>query len=152
MDRGIRGDAAAPQYLCRMAFLLRTSLVALVLAVTACGDPVAPREPFDGVPLAPNEIRVSGRIESASRLVAVPVKLTIPSSSDPFGEGNVLDSTMSGAADGRYELTAIVTPAECAGEFLINLYDAFGRFVGKPLTGCGQYFETFNIGIGIPAN
>ncbi len=64
----------------------------------------------------------------------------------------MIDSTTSGAGDGRYELRAVVEPAACEGRFVIVLYDAFGRFVGKTVRGCGQHSESFNVGPGFPTS
>jgi len=62
-----------------------------------------------------NQVRVAGKISSNTTLVALPVKLAIPTQGDPTGMNTVLDSTTSSADDGRYELSATVDPALSRG-------------------------------------
>ncbi len=126
---------------------MRRALPALLVALGACGGPTGP----DVVEqLEENEIRVNGRISSASRLLSLPVHLGVPGPGDQFGEQNILVSTVSNEDGGRYELRALVDPPLCDGEFTVIVYDAFGRFAGKRIRGCGQHNEDFNVGPGFP--
>lgn len=126
---------------------MKNRVLVLALAVWAC-EGNSPAELVEET--VQNQVRVAGRISSNTTLVALPVKLAIPTQGDPTGMNTVLDSTTSSAADGRYELSATVDPALCAGWFTIALYDAFGRFVGKNVNGCGPHSENFEVGPGIP--
>lgn len=128
-------------------------LLALAVAVLACGGPTEPVGPAgNDDQLAQHEVRATGRITSDSQLVSVPIKLVIPAVGGLPGEGVVLDSTASGAADGKYELRAVLDATRCAGDFLIVVWDAFGRFMGKRVTGCGRHYEDFELGPGIVVN
>ena len=133
-----------------MGDLSKKPRLLLALALLACGGPTEQGDlDENGGELAEHEVRATGRITSDSQLIAHPIKLVIPIPGGLPGEGILLDSVISGATDGKYALRAVLDSTLCNGDFLISVWDAFGRWVGKRVRGCGRHDNDFELGPGI---